>query len=252
MITTKNVREKCLETYNLLRQNHKKDYQLNIDEISNEVMADLVNSDLERMEEIMKLDVVTYQHCLNVATLTKAIAQQFGVREDKLDEVFLAGLFHDIGKIFNGKYNEAIQFNNSESYDNFKAEHVIINEIIAELKRQEGKELAWNIENSMVCHHDRKSDCLNGGYPHRKFVPGIVCQYLQVADTYDAMAHRGVYQRYYSDSEIIDYLEDASQRGLYNLYVIEALKKVLQKPRRKSFFDCLKSKISPILSFFIR
>jgi response regulator RpfG family c-di-GMP phosphodiesterase len=222
MITTKNVREKCLETYNLLRQNHKKDYQLNIDEISNEVMVDLVNSDLKRMEEIMKLDVITYEHGRSVGILAEKIAKLLGI---SLDGIFISSLFHDIGKIFNGKYNEAIQFSDSEYFQNLKAEHILVNEIIAELKRRGGKKLPWHVENCMVSHHNRKD-----GYPHKSFALGPICQLVEVVDTYDAMARRGGYQRYYSDGEIVDYLEHASQKGMYNIYFVKALKKILGFP----------------------
>ena len=230
-ITTKNIKQKCLEAFDLLKKNYKENYVFNVDLLNNEIAVDVINSDFDRIEEIMRLDMVTYQHSKEVAMLAEKIADVFGINKET---VVVSALFHDLGKIFDERYSMEINFVNNTSLNNFKVEHVIINDIICELKKQIGKIngslLEWHVVNVMTCHHDRKDDYKISGYPHKKFVLGPSAQIIQIADTYDAMKRRGIYQKHYSDGEIIDYLENSAERGIYNRYFVKGLKKVLGYP----------------------
>ncbi len=181
-----------------------------------ELTIDILTAKPDELIDIIKNDRVTYEHCWAVAELAKGIAYKLGLDREKAETVYKAGLVHDIGKLFNGKYNAKQEMDGCE-----KAEHVIIGDILVNA-RQPLDPLPSAMANAIANHHDRPG---NGqiSYPHKKPMVSLYTAILQPADTWHAMAERGVYQKRFTEDEIARHLIEGAKTGLYLPAAVKAL-----------------------------
>lgn len=132
----------------------------------------------------------TFQHSLNVAIISGVIGKWMGYREADLNDVVLAGLLHDIGKLFvppsilnkPGKLTlkefEVIQQHPNRGY------HVL---------KQSGR-IRDRVCLSVLQHHERQD---GSGYPFGLKGAELdrYAQITAIADTYDAMVSDRPYRR---------------------------------------------------------
>ena len=52
------------------------------------------------LEDIERYDVSTFRHCVRVNSLAMQIADNLGLSEAEKQDLFVAALLHDYGKIF--------------------------------------------------------------------------------------------------------------------------------------------------------
>lgn len=57
------------------------------------------NKPTELLRALQEKDMVTYRHSLRVAELLKNFSLFMGYSEEKAEKLYLAGLFHDVGKM---------------------------------------------------------------------------------------------------------------------------------------------------------
>ncbi|MEA3369182.1 MAG: PAS domain S-box protein [Candidatus Ratteibacteria bacterium] len=180
---------------------------------------------VQAMTEIIETrDPYTAGHQRRVANLACAIAREMGLSEDQISGIRLAGILHDIGKIYvpseilskpdrlSKIEFEIIRTHSQRGYDILKT-----------------IEFHWPIAKMVLQHHER----MNGsGYPLGLSDEGILLEarILGVADVVEAMA----FHRPYRNALGIDgaLAEISKNRGiLYDTRVVDACLKLFAKKR---------------------
>lgn len=191
-------------------------------EIAKKAVADCVQSVIKSPDALMWLtqlknkDEYTAQHSMNVCILAIALGRQINLPEDKLEEVGLCGMMHDMGKmkipleILNkpGCFTpEELEIMNSHTTLGWK--------ILMEQKGMPG-----SVIDTAYTHHER----LDGkGYP-RGLVAGkipLLVRIVTIADMYDAIASDRVYKKGKTHLEAIKIMTQASGNQLDSRLVIK-------------------------------
>lgn len=134
-------------------------------------------------------DDETYAHSLNVAMICNAIGTWLKFSEEDLTQLTLAGLLHDVGKVFLPiellKKEEALT---DEELETLRS-HTIVG--YNSLKRQP---VDTRVRYAAMMHHER---CDGSGYPNH-FSAGQIDDFAKIvaiADTYDAMTSPRIYRK---------------------------------------------------------
>ena len=144
-------------------------------------------------------DNYTFQHCLNVATLSISTGISLKLSERKLHDLGMAGLLHDIGKI-----SIPIEILNkpgeltSEEYEIMKTHPAIAVELLKNY-------LPNDVIRAIESHHER----LDGtGYPYGRKGNSIhyYGKILAVCDVYDALTSDRSYRKTVFPNEVIEYI----------------------------------------------
>jgi len=203
-------------------------YQLVIDEL------DKISSIYNKSQQFLKDSVRVLFHALNakdnytgthsrgVASLARHISDKMGLGEEIKKNVYLAGLFHDIGKI---RITDDLLTKNGplkkEEYGEIK-QHPLISEMILK-PLDEFKGVL-----SIIRHHH---EWFNGnGYPdgikgHK--IP-VGARVITVADSYNAMRTHRPYRAAMSRKKTINNIKKMSGRQ-FDPEVVKALVSVLNK-----------------------
>ena len=146
------------------------------------VISSLVNA-------IDAKDAYTFGHSDRVASVSKRIAREMGFSDAECEQVYMAGLLHDIGKI--GVPDNVLGKPGKLTEDEFHLmrKHPTIGfDILKHLKP-----LAYALP-GVLCHHES----MNGeGYPHGlsgEQIP-MLGRIIAVADSYDAMTSDRIYRK---------------------------------------------------------
>lgn len=146
-------------------------------------------------------DAYTQGHSQRVAYYAKVIAETLGFDEEKQEEIYRAGLLHDIGKI---GIPDIILLKPGKltayEYEVIKYHPVFSFEIVSKISRFK------NIAKYIRHHHER---CDGSGYPD-----GLKCdeieieaRILAIADVFDALTSKRVYRRRLWPEEAIEVIE---------------------------------------------
>lgn len=133
-------------------------------------------------------DKYTKGHSQRVAMYAREIAKRYGYDDEKQDDIYFAGMLHDIGKI--GIPNEIINKTGKltdEEYEMIKTHPVIGAEILSNISE------IPNIAVGARWHHERYD---GKGYPDGlkgKDIPELA-RIIGVADAYDAMTSKRSYR----------------------------------------------------------
>ena len=148
-------------------------------------------------------DESTRHHSERVAEISRAIALQLGWNEEKADEIYQAGMVHDIGKIgISDSILKKPARLTEEEYQVIKTHPRIGHQIV---KPCIESSLILNV----VLHHHERYD--GKGYPYGlrgKEIP-LEARIASVADTFDAMNSKRVYR----DKCSTDYVISELRRG---------------------------------------
>ena len=147
-------------------------------------------------------DDETYVHSLNVALISSTIAKWMNLPQHRIDEVMLAGLLHDIGKI---KVDKEILNKKSRLKPN-EYEHIQTHAVQG-YKIVEYSSVSRDVKLGVLQHHEK---CDGSGYPlgctGEKI--GWIPKILTIADIYDAMTSRRCYREPISPFEVLKQFED--------------------------------------------
>lgn len=155
-----------------------------------------------RLYELRDYDIYTFYHSIYVGLFAAICAKGMNFNEKQIREVLLAGLFHDIGKMFIPKdilnkpgifTDEERKIMNKHSQMGYK------------LMRKRFPELPEAITTAILEHHEK---CDGSGYPlglKRKEIC-VYAQILAVVDIYDALISNRCYRKAFTPSEGIKYL----------------------------------------------
>lgn len=156
---------------------------------------------LINIADIKMYDDYTYHHSLSVAIMSIAIGMELGLTNQMLNELGLAGLLHDIGKvaipieIINkpGKLTPE-EFNIVKMHPIHAAKHLHERNLVND-----------NVYNGIVGHHEK----LDGsGYPNKLSGTQIhpYARILAVADVYDALTSNRPYRTPSPPNEAIEFV----------------------------------------------
>lgn len=172
-----------------------------ISSIVDNLITDLLYKDdlTYNVIDFKNYDSYTFQHCLNVATLSISTGISIGLSEPRLHDLAMAGLLHDIGKMSIPVkiLNKPGQLNNEE-YDIIKthpenATHQLRNLVPNDVLR------------AIESHHEK----LDGtGYPYNRKSDNIhyYAKILAVCDVYDALTSDRPYRKASFPNEVIEYI----------------------------------------------
>lgn len=146
-------------------------------------------------------DDSTYAHCLNVSLLCNIFGQWLGFSEEKLKDITVAGLLHDIGK---SKVDNRIITKpgklTSEEFEEVKKHTTYGFEML------QNQNLPEEVKKAVLHHHERFD---GSGYPM-----GVTNNELDefskivaIADVYDAMTSNRSYRNKFSPFAVIRSLE---------------------------------------------
>jgi HD-GYP domain-containing protein (c-di-GMP phosphodiesterase class II) len=167
-------------------------------------------------------DTYTNMHSQQIANWAAKTARQLGCTPEEINEIYLGGLLHDIGKI---GIPDAILQKPSKLND---AEWEIVHthptlgaELISPIKK-----LA-NVSPMIESSHERYDGL---GYPHG--IKGVEiplgARIISVVDSYSAMLDKRPYKEPYSMDKIIEELQRFSGK-MYDPLVVEAFLKICQE-----------------------
>ena len=165
-------------------------------------------------------DTYTKAHSQEIAILAAKTAYVLGCTTNEVDEIYLGGLLHDIGKI--GIPDAILQKPNKLDAEEWKIVQMhpkLGAELISPIKRLSG--VAPMVENS----HERYDGL---GYPHGikgEEIP-LGARIISVVDSYSAMQDKRPYKEPYSRIKIIDELKINSGK-MYDPRVVEAFLKLI-------------------------
>ena len=143
---------------------------------------------IEIAQELDLRDEGTARHCQTVACYAEAIARELGLAAEVVEEVRLAGLLHDVGKI---GVAGSIVAKAGPLDDHEWVEMQGHPRIAADLLQDAGLE---EIREWILAHHERPD---GAGYPRglRDADIPIEAKILAVADAYEAMTNDRCYRR---------------------------------------------------------
>ena len=163
-----------------------------LEQMTNSVFSKMHSyfSIVECLNELRTADDYTYTHSVNVAIYGMLMAKWLKLSDNKIKDVVLAGLLHDIGKA--RIPDSIVKKRGSLEKDEFEfmKKHSVIGFNIS----QDIKGLNDEIRDVILMHHERDD---GKGYPNG--VTGdelsLYTKIISVADVYDAMTSERVYKK---------------------------------------------------------
>ncbi len=156
---------------------------------------------LINIADIKMYDDYTYHHSLSVAIMSIAIGIELGLTNQMLNDIGLAGLLHDIGKV-------AIPIeiiNKPQKLSPEEFDIVKMHPVHAANHLRERNLVNQNVYRGIVGHHEK----LDGsGYPNKLRGTEIhpYARILAVADVYDALTSNRPYRKPSPPNEAIEYV----------------------------------------------
>jgi len=190
-----------------------------IDEIQN-VSGAMVN-----LIDLKSFDLYTFQHSVNVCVLACAMGLAFGVTGDRLRELALSAILHDIGKVFvpipilnkpeklNDRELEIVRKHPSDGGEYVRSKFFFNNSITLPIKQ----------------HHERYDGL---GYPlklRNEQISTHAC-IIAIADVYDAIMSNRPYHEAIMPSEAYEYIMGNSGSHFNPEFVAVFVKTVLPFP----------------------
>lgn len=148
-------------------------------------------------------DSYSYTHSINVGLLAALIGKWMKFDNQLQNDLMLAGLLHDIGKMKIDKMilNKPDKLT-EEEFDKIKKHPVYSYELL-----QDNKNISLDAKIGILMHHERMD---GSGYPYGAYSENIneIAKVLAIADTYDAMISERPYQKKRSPFEVMQSMQD--------------------------------------------
>lgn len=188
-------------------------------------LTDCIISSPEIIHELISLnsyDLYTYTHSVNVAVLSVAIGVTHGMERDAAESLGVGALLHDIGK--SGIATEILNKPGKLSAPEYEIVKGHVVEGARILRTHDA--IPRSASEVVLQHHERLSGL---GYPHGLSGSAInlfgrICA---IADCYDAMTTRRLYQRAYTPYEALFQITKEVEN--YDRDVIESFIRMLGK-----------------------
>lgn len=208
-----NIVEACFEVYQLNIDNQKLAGDLK------ELFSGTISAIMEALDA---KDTHTSGRSKRVTYFALRIGQKMGLSDEKLSELELAGLLHDIGMI--GVPANVLSKPgdlSEEEYEQVKGHLTIGIKILSEIKQ------LHHVIKIVECHHEYYD---GKGYPHGlqgEEIP-VESQIIAVADAYDGLTSERAYRKSMQHAEAVNLIKSASG-SQFNPKVIEAFVKSIDQ-----------------------
>lgn len=161
-----------------------------------------------KYKEVLKMDLLdikndknyVYKHSISVCIFSVVIGIAYGMNEEQLENLAVAGLLHDIGKFEIKKkvlYSKNIY--NKKDMDEMKKHPVLAYETL-----QEYGMVSSVSRNSVLFHHENLDG--TGYYSISADKLGVFPRILRIADTYDSLTALKKYRDAQPPAQAIEYL----------------------------------------------
>ncbi len=173
------------------------------------------------MLDLRSFDDYTYHHSVNVAVYSVAVAAKMDLPEEKIQEIAVAALCHDLGKIkigpaiinkkgrLNDEEFEEIRRHPQYSYDMLYENHMV----------------SSSVRQAVICHHENEN---GSGYPYGREgdeIP-LAAKIIHAVDVYDALTSRRSYKEPYSPVDALEYII-GGQDILFDRKVVDIMQTVI-------------------------
>lgn len=175
---------------------------------------------LDMLHNMRQIDDSIYAHSMNVALISRTLAEWLHFSKEDLELVTLCGMLHDIGKtalppeLLNkpGKYTK-------EEYARVQQHTLLGYKILKDLP------LDIHIKRSALMHHERGD---GSGYPQGLKDKEIdsFAQIIAIADVYDAMTAARSYRAPLCPFHVIDAFEKEGLQKFHPQYILTFLERI--------------------------
>ncbi|SCG83836.1 putative protein aq_2027 [Proteiniborus sp. DW1] len=175
--------------------------------------------------EIRAIDNYTYGHSVNVSILSMITALNLGYDKEKLIDLGIGALLHDIGKtkLCLDILNKPSSLTKSE-FEHIKKHTILGYEILDSVKN-----LSFDSKIIALSHHERYD---GNGYPHNIKGDDIheFARIVSIADVYDALTSNRVYRNKISADEALDYIASVSGSQFDDKIVENFISNIVRHP----------------------
>ncbi|MCR5581717.1 MAG: response regulator [Pseudobutyrivibrio sp.] len=178
------------------------------------------------MTDLRECDDYTYAHSVNVALYCAIIGLSMGLDEKSLEELALAGLLHDLGKMsIPGEILNKEGRLTQEEYQIMKSHAQLSYEIL-----KERWDVTPNVKVAVLFHHENVD---GSGYPKGITADEmtVFTKIIHVADVFDALLSKRPYKNPYSAYEVSEYMMGACGIMFDTNVVLALLKHVPLYPK---------------------
>ncbi len=171
------------------------------------------------LNDLRASDDVTFSHSVNVALYSCVIGIGMELDETKLENLVIAGLLHDLGKM--SIPNEILNKNGRLTQEEYQ---IMKSHAQASYDMIKGRwDISTHVKVAVLFHHENVD---GSGYP--RGISGedhtLYTKILHVADVYDALVSKRPYKKAYSAFEATEYLMGACGI-MFDQEIVEALLK---------------------------
>lgn len=161
-----------------------------------------------KYKEVLKMDLLdikndknyVYKHSISVCIFSVVIGITYGMNEEQLENLAVAGLLHDIGKFeIKKKVLYSKNLYNQKEMDEMKKHPVLAYETL-----QEYGMVSSVSRNSVLFHHENLDG--TGYYKITEEKLGVFPRILRIADTYDSLTALKKYRDAQAPAQAIEYL----------------------------------------------
>jgi HD-GYP domain-containing protein (c-di-GMP phosphodiesterase class II) len=194
-----------------------------LEQIISEIMS--ADDPIINLIDLKDFDQYTYQHSVNICVLSCVVGTAMGLTRNQLYDLALAGILHDIGKMFIDKdiLNKPGSLTPAE-YEHIKSHAKLGYECV-----RRNDHLPHTVTVAIHQHHEKH----NGeGYPNGTAGDEIILnsQIISVIDVYDALTSKRPYRDPILPSEAYEYISGNSGQSFNPAVVDVFLRKVAPFP----------------------
>ncbi|WP_066870745.1 HD-GYP domain-containing protein [Clostridium mediterraneense] len=191
--------------------------------LSEEICQSIINNkDISvSLVDIKNMDNYTYQHSVNVATLSVVIGVGLGLPKNKLVDLCIGALLHDIGKVFVGK--KIIQKPGKLTDEEFEIIKTHPKKGYDYIKDNPG--LKTSSKMVILQHHERVDGT---GYPSNTKDDdiNILAKIVAIADVYDALTSDRPYKRAMCPNDAFEFIL-SKVNSMFDIEIVKVFSRVV-------------------------
>ncbi len=186
--------------------------------VAKKIVDEILSSSVISLDmlDLKSYDGYTYQHSVNVAVVSCLIGLKMGFSKQQLEEVSMAAILHDIGKILISQdiINKPGRLT-KEEFELVKKHSEYGYEIV-----KNRMDISAKVKSAILMHHENED---GSGYPkgYKGDKIHVYARIIHVADVFDALTSKRPYKPSYARYEAAEYLMGGCGR-MFNYEVVNA------------------------------